>query len=305
MAEPGAMAGERMPPTGDRQPMSDRLSGLDARRAVGTALLLAPVVLFLVGWFVVPLSQLLALSFQGKGGPLASYSELLHSEVFVTVFLNTLELAATVMVISVLLAYPAAYLLSRLDGLWLTVALYCVLVPFWISVLVRTFSWMLLLERNGLVNMALIATGLTRQPLKLLFNDFAVYLGMVHVLLPYAVLPIYAAMLKVDQRLILASDGLGATGPQTFWRVYLPLTLRGVATGATFVFLLALGFYVTPALLGGLHNLTVAMLIDNFVNERLIWPLAAAASFALLAIILAILVGAARFLSLQQIVAAR
>lgn len=272
------------------------------RASLATGLLLLPMLVFIGGCFVVPLGQLLALSFQDKGGALASYGELLGSEVFVAVFLNTLRLAVTVTVISVLLAYPTAFLLSRLRGAWLSFALYCVLVPFWISVLVRTFSWMLLLERNGPVNMLLMWSGITAQPLKLLFNDFAVHLGMVHVLLPYAVLPIYAAMLKVDPRLLLASDGLGASGAQTFFRVYLPLTTRGVAAGAIFVFLLALGFYITPALLGGLHNLTAAMLIDNFVNERLVWSLAAAASFILLIIIFAILAVATRFVSLGQIV---
>lgn len=272
------------------------------RASLTTLLLLLPMLIFLGGCFVVPLGQLLALSFQGKAGVLSSYGELLGSEVFVAVFLNTLRLAVTVTAISVLLAYPTAYLLSRLQGTWLTLALYCVLVPFWISVLVRTFSWMLLLERNGPVNILLMWSGITQQPLKLLFNDFAVHLGMVHVLLPYAVLPIFAAMLKVDNRLLQASDGLGASGVQTFFRVYLPLTMRGVIAGAIFVFLLSLGFYITPALLGGLHNLTAAMLIDNFVNERLVWSLAAAASFILLAIILAILATATRFVSLSQIV---
>ncbi len=280
-------------------------TSVEFRRSLATWLLLLPVLVFLTGWFIAPLTQLLALSFDAKGGRFAAYEELLRSEVFVAVFLNTLKLAVTVTLIAVLLAYPTAFLLSRIQGAWLTIALYCVLVPFWISVLVRTFSWMLLLERNGPVNTLLVSSGLVDKPLKLLFNDFAVHLGMVHVLLPYAVLPIYAAMLKVDPRLLLASDGLGATGAQTFWRIYLPLTARGVAAGAIFVFLLALGFYITPALLGGLHNLTVALLIDNFVNERLVWPLAAAASFILLAIILLILAVTARFVSLQQIVETR
>jgi ABC-type spermidine/putrescine transport system permease subunit I len=278
---------------------------LAMRRTVITWLLLLPVVLFLVVWFITPLVQLFLLSLGGKGGPFSAYSEILSDEVFRAVFWKTLSLAATVTIISILLAYPTAYLLSRLKGAWLTFAIYCVLVPFWISVLVRTFSWMLLLERNGPVNTAIKWIGIIDQPVKLLFNDFAVHLGMVHVLLPYAVLPIYAAMLKVDSRLLLASDGLGASGLQTFLRVYLPLTAGGVAAGAIFVFLLSLGFYITPALLGGLHNLTVAMLIDNFVNERLVWPLAAAASFILLVIILAILAAAARFLSLGQIMAVR
>jgi putative spermidine/putrescine transport system permease protein len=270
-----------------------------------TFLLLAPILAFLAIWFVAPLARLLVLSLEGKDGPLSAYAELVGSEVFRAVFRNTLSLALSVTVICVCLAYPAAFLLSRLKGGWLTLALYCVLVPFWISVLVRSFSWMLLLERNGPVNAILLWSGVIERPAKLLFNDFAVHLGMVHVLLPYAVLPIYSAMLKVDRRLLQASDGLGASGVQTFLRVYLPLTARGAAAGGVFVFLLALGFYITPALLGGLHNLTAAMLIDNFVNERLVWPLAAAASFILLFIILAILAVAARVLSLGQVVAMR
>lgn len=278
---------------------------LAARARMATWALLLPVVLFLFAWFLIPLIQLFLLSLESKGGPLLAYREILSDDVFRAVFWKTLVLAATVTSITVLLAYPTAYLLSRLTGTGLTIAIYCVLVPFWISILVRTFSWMLLLERNGPVNAALGMAGLINQPLKLLFNDFAVHLGMVHVLLPYAILPIYAAMLKVDTRLLLASDGLGASGFQTFLRIFLPLTMGGLAAGAIFVFLLSLGFYITPALLGGLDSLTVAMLIDNFVNERLVWPLAAAASFILLAIILAILAVASRFLSLAQIVAVR
>src|SRR5690606_9441349 len=133
----------------------------------------------------------------------------------------------------------------------------------------------------------------------------SVYVGMIHVLLPYAVLPIYSAMLKVDHRLLQASEGLGASGLMTFVRIYLPLILPGILAGAAFVFLLALGFYITPALLGGLQNLTAAMLIDNFVNERLVWPLAAAASFILLFIVLAILAVMSRFLSLGSVLVMR
>jgi putative spermidine/putrescine transport system permease protein len=124
---------------------------------------------------------------------------------------------------------------------------------------------------------------------------------MVHVLLPYAILPIYAAMVKVDERLLLASDGLGAPPATTFRRVYLPLTLPGVTAGAVFVFLLGLGFFVTPALLGGLGNLTVATLVETLVNERLAWALAAAASFTLLGTILVLLAVAVRFVSLGTV----
>jgi ABC-type spermidine/putrescine transport system permease subunit I len=280
-------------------------SGLRFRRSMATALLLLPATIFLAGWFIVPLGQLLLLSFESPNGTFAAYQELLGSEVFRRVFINTLRLALGVTAICVLLAYPTAYLLTRVRGFWFTIALYCVLVPFWISILVRTFSWMLLFERNGPVNAWLMWTGATDQPLPLMFNDFAVYVGMVHVLLPFAILPCYSSMVNVDQRLLQASEGLGASDFTTFWRIYLPLTLPGITAGAAFVFLLALGFYITPALLGGIHNLTAALLIDIFVNERLVWPLAAAASFILLVIVLTVLVVASRFLKLGSVLVMR
>jgi putative spermidine/putrescine transport system permease protein len=275
------------------------------RGYAATVLLALPAMVFLVLWFLLPLSQLLLLSFSSDAGVFAPYRELLSSSVFIRVFWNTLVLSAMVTAICVVLAYPTAYLLTRLKGFWFSVALYCVLVPFWISVLVRTFSWMLLLERNGPVNRLLVETGLTSAPISLLFNNFSVCLGMVHVLLPYAIFPMYAAMLRVDARLLRASEGLGASGLTTFVRLYLPLTMPGVLAGGAFVLLLALGFYITPTLLGGLNNLTAAMLIDNFVNERLVWPLAAAASFILLAMVLLILALASKFLSLGSMVATR
>jgi putative spermidine/putrescine transport system permease protein len=206
-----------------------------------------------------------------------------------------------VAVICVVVAYPTAWLLSRLDGFWLTVALYCVLVPFWISVLVRTFSWMLLLERNGPLNAAISWVVGSQTPLKLLFNDFGVHIGMVHVLLPYAVLPIYAAMLKVDNRLLLASDGLGASGSQTFWHIYLPLTARGVAAGAIFVFLLALGFYITPALLGGGKTIMVAEYVGIQMTTTLRWGVATALCVLLLVAVLLAVGAMSRLMSMNTL----
>jgi putative spermidine/putrescine transport system permease protein len=273
------------------------------RDARVTALLLAPAGLFLGAAFLLPLAQLFRLSLGARDGPLAAYREVLGSVVYQRVFLNTLIVAFVVTVVCILLAYPTAFVLSQLRGGLRAVAFYCVLVPFWISLLVRTYAWMLLLGTQGPVNAALVAVGVVSQPLPLLFNTTGVLIGMVHVLLPYAILPIYAAMVKVDGRLLLASDGLGAPPATTFRRVYLPLTLPGVTAGAVFVFLLALGFFVTPALLGGLRNLTVATLIENLVNERLAWALAAAASFALLGAILGLLAVVVRFVSLGTVLA--
>jgi putative spermidine/putrescine transport system permease protein len=273
------------------------------RDARVTALLLAPAGLFLGATFLLPLAQLFRLSLGARDAPLAAYREVLGSVVYQRVFLNTLIVAFVVTVVCILLAYPTAFVLARLRGGLRAVAFYCVLVPFWISLLVRTYAWMLLLGTHGPVNAALVALGVVNQPLPLLFNSTGVLIGMVHVLLPYAILPIYAAMVKVDGRLLLASDGLGALPATTFRRVYLPLTFPGVTAGAVFVFLLALGFFVTPALLGGLGNLMVATLIETLVNERLAWALAAAASFALLGVILGLLAVAVRFVSLGAVLA--
>ena len=176
-----------------------------------TALLLAPAGLFLGAAFLLPLAQLFRLSLGARDGPLAAYREVLGSVVYQRVFLNTLVVAFVVTVVCLLLAYPTAFVLSRLRGGLRAVAFYCVLVPFWISLLVRTYAWMLLLGTQGPVNAALVAVGLVSQPLPLLFNSTGMLIGMVHVLLPYAILPIYAAMVKVDERLLLASDGLGAS----------------------------------------------------------------------------------------------
>ena len=278
---------------------------ISSRATIATAALLAPILLFMGTCFILPLVELLRLSFTGGHGPLWAYREIAESEVYRRVFVNTLLLAFNVAIIASLLAYPTAYMLSRLRGWTLSFAFWCLLFPLWISVLVRTFAWILLLERNGPVNRTLSAVGIIDQPLSMLFNSTGVYIGMVHVLLPYALLPIYTAMRNVDDRLLQASDGLGAAPLQTFLRVYLPLTLPGVAAGFLLVFLLALGFFVTPMMLGGMHNLTVAMLIDLFVTERLVWPLAAAASFWLLLIVLLLIASAGRFLNLTQTVAAR
>ena len=275
-----------------------------ARRAV-TAALLLPAAGFLLVWFVLPLAILLKLSFSAPEGAFSAYREILGNEVYRRVFVNTLVLAVKVTAACVVLAYPSAWVLSRLKGPALTAMLYCVLFPFWTSVLVRTFSWMLLLEQNGPINRLLVEGGLLGSPLSLLFNTTGVFIGMVHVLLPYAILPMYAAMVSVDGRLLLASEGLGAPPMTTFFRIYVPLTLPGVAAGAAFVFLLALGFFITPALLGGLQNLTVAMLIDLFVTERLVWPLAAAASFSLLFVILLLIAAVSRFVSMGRFLVAK
>jgi len=266
----------------------------------GAGILALPAAAFLLIWFVLPLARFFALAFTGEDGPLSTFQALALSDVYRRVFINTILVAAGVTAITLILAWPVAYLLSRLRGWRFVLVLYGVLFPLWISVLVRTFAWMLLLERNGPINRTLMELGLTSEPLALLFNVTGELIGMVHVMLPYAVLPLYAAMSRIDRRLLLASDGLGAGLLDTFRYVYLPLSLPGLIGGATFVFLLSLGFFITPALLGGANAVTLSMLINIFVSERLVWDVAAAASIILLVTTLAILAICARFVPLGQ-----
>jgi ABC-type spermidine/putrescine transport system permease subunit I len=272
-----------------------------ASRVAVTALLLAPAMAIIVFGFVAPLMRLALLSFSAPAGPLAAYRELATVDVYRIVLKNTVVLALVVSAASLVIGFALAFMLTRLEAAWRAVVFACVVLPLWISVLVRTFSWMLILERNGPLNRFLAALGIVDHPLPLLFAFPGVAIGMVHVLLPYAVLPIYAALLRIDPALLRASDGLGASRAATFWRVLLPLSARGLATAATFTFLLSLGFFVTPALLGGPSNTTISMLIDSFVNERLDWPLAAAASMILLAMALATIGVAGRFVPVSAL----
>lgn len=268
---------------------------------LGTVGLLAPGVLIVALTYLAPLARLVGLSFSSPTGLFTAYAHLLGDDIYARVFANTFFIAIVVTLLALLIAYPVAFALTRLSRRWRGVLFACVLLPLWISVLVRTFSWMLLLERNGPLNRLVMASGLADQPLSLLFNHTAVVIGMVHVLLPYAVLPIYAALVRIDPGLLQASEGLGASRMTTFLRVLFPLSLRGVATATTFTFLLSLGFFVTPALLGGSSSLTLSMLIDSFVSDRLDWPLAAAASVVLLVAALVVVAVAARFVPVGSI----
>jgi len=264
-------------------------------RVAAAALLLAPAMAIISLGFVAPLIRLAILSFSAPAGPLAAYRELATVDVYRIVLRNTVILALVVTAVSLAIGFALALMLIRLEAAWRAVIFACVVLPLWISVLVRTFSWMLILESNGPLNRFLVALGIVDRPLPLLFAFPGVAIGMVHVLLPYSVLPIYAALSRIDPALLRASGGLGASPATTFRRVLLPLSARGLATAATFTFLLSLGFFVTPALLGGPSDTTISMLIDSFVEERLDWPLAAAASMTLLVMALAVIGLAGRF----------
>jgi putative spermidine/putrescine transport system permease protein len=202
--------------------------------------------------------------------------------IFVTLFLRTLWISVIVTLACIVLAYPVAATLAALPERLGAAGLLLVLVPFWTSLLVRTTAWFVLLQREGPLNAAALALGLVEHPLQLIGTRFALLVAMVHVLLPFAILPAYAVMKRLDPALLRAAASLGAPPWQRFLRVHLPLSLPGVASGGAMVFLLSVGFYITPALVGGPRDQMVASLIAFFMNQTVNWGMAAALSLMLL-----------------------
>lgn len=243
-----------------------------------------PVLVLLV-LFLYPVGRFLLLSVEN--GTFAHYERAIFDGLYVGVLLNTLRIALIVTAICLLLGYPVAYFMASAPKPWVTISLVFLILPFWTSVLIRTYAWSIILGRNGVVNRFLISTGIIEQPLALLNNELGVVIGMVHVLLPYMVFPLYSIMRRIDFNLVYASEGLGASGWQTFTKVYLPLSIPGILAGTTLIFVLALGFFITPAILGGGKVTMIAVLIEQQVRELSNWGFAAALSATLLVAALA------------------
>ncbi|BBK30512.1 putative spermidine/putrescine transport system permease protein [Stella humosa] len=262
------------------------LAALAARVPSGPFVLGLPALLFLLVIFVGPVLRLLLLSIEG--GSLGAYEKALTDGLYLQVFRDTFEIAAIVTVFCALLGYPVAFYLTTLSRTGSALGFACILIPLLTSVLVRTYAWMVILGRNGIVNRTLMDWGMTDRPLALLHNLPSVIIGMTHVLLPMFILPVYSVMVRVDRELLRAADGLGASGWQVFTRVYLPLTWPGVLAGATLVFIISLGFYITPALLGGGRIMMIANVIEHQVQSLLDWRFAGALSMVLLVATLAV-----------------
>jgi len=265
-----------------------------------TGWLLLPALAWLGILFVYPIGRLFYASVFTPAFSLSSYGKLLGTSVYAKVFANTFEISATVTLLALVLGYPLAFVLATAGPRTSRLMLGAIIVPLWTSVLVRTYAWMVLLGRRGLVNEGLQSLGLLDAPLPLLYNRLGVTIGMVHVLLPFMVLPIYSVMKGIDVDLLKAAQNLGANRRQAFLRVYLPLSLSGLATGCLLVFVTALGFFVTPALLGGRGDMMIAMLIDSQISQLLDWGLGAALAVVLFAITAGILLAVQRFTSAER-----
>jgi ABC-type spermidine/putrescine transport system permease subunit I len=231
----------------------------------GWLLVLLPGGLFLLIFFCYPLVTMAVRSLTDPGPQ--NYTEVATSPVFRQVLVTTLKTAGLTTLVCLALAYPYAYRMSRASARTTTVMMALVLLPFWSSLLVRTFSWTVLLQDTGLINRMLMSLGVVDQPLQLIRTSLGVEVGMVHILLPYMVLPLYTAMRRIDPMLVPAAQSLGARPSRAFARVTVPLSMPGVYAGAVLVFVLSLGFYVTPSLLGGPKNTMLGEVIATQVTR--------------------------------------
>ncbi len=254
------------------------------RERAGLMGLSAPALLAVGGVVVLPVLWLFALSFLDRAGSftLDNYARVLGA-LYLDTYVITFEISLAVTLICVVLGYPLAYWLSRLSPGVAGVLMIFVLLPFWTSVLVRTYAWLVLLQRRGIVNQALQALGVIDAPLQLANNLAGSVIGMVHIMLPFLVLPLYAAMRAIDGDLVRAAVGLGSSPAGAFWRVFVPMSLPGLFAGVVLVFILSLGFYVTPALLGGGRVQMIAQRIEATINLYTNWGAASALGAVLLA----------------------
>ncbi|WP_284078023.1 ABC transporter permease [Herbaspirillum aquaticum] len=206
-----------------------------------------------------------------------------ESAIYRTIFGRTLWMSAVVTLITLLLAYPLAYWLSTMPERRANLLMILVLIPFWTSILVRVAAWIVLLQSEGLVNKALMLAGLTQSPLELVFNRVGVYISMTHILLPFMILPLYSVMKSVPPTYLKAAVSLGSHPFAAFWRVYVPQTYPGIGAGVLLVFIMAGGYYITPALLGGPNEQMVSYFIAYFINTTINWGMACALGALLLA----------------------
>jgi ABC-type spermidine/putrescine transport system permease subunit I len=282
-------------------PTRDGAAAATGGRTLRRWLPFVPALVFLAAFFVYPLVRMLALSLAATEGPVAYYAAIVKSPVYMTVLGLTFKTALGVTSLCVALGVPTAYLLAHLSGTWRNVLLVAVALPFLTSILIRTYAWMAILGRQGVVNQFLQWAGLTDAPVRLMHNELGVYVGMVHVLLPFMILPVYSVMSAIDRRLLRAAESLGASPRRALLTVYLPLALPGIASGALLVFLIAIGFYITPALLGGPRQVMISNLIEVQVIELLNWGFGSALAFVLLAATVLLIVAFDRFLGLERL----
>ncbi|SDV46736.1 ABC transporter permease [Chitinasiproducens palmae] len=245
--------------------------------------LLLPLLGFLAVFFLYPLGAMLSRSVYADGAfTTRFFQRVIDDPAYLQVLWTTFEIAAMVTVATLVLGYPLAYFLSRRRPRTAALLMILVVVPYFTSVLVRTYAWMVLLGSHGLINEGLLALGVIDRPLTLLYNRVGVLIGMTYMLLPYMVLALYSVMRSIDTSLLRAAESLGASRLRAFWRVFFPLSRPGLASGSLLVFILALGYFITPALMGSQQDSLISMVIEAQVETYFDWNFASALAALLL-----------------------
>jgi spermidine/putrescine transport system permease protein len=282
------------------------MSSIAFRRRAQLGLLLGPVSLFLAVFFLGPLAIMIVTSFLAPGlyggvewtwyphnyGRILGFADPMFEDfdpVYIAIFLRSLKIAALTVVATLIVCYPAAFCISRLSDRWKNFCLFLITLPFFTSLIVRLFIWVLILRQTGLVNAVLLNTGVIARPLELIYTDGAIILGMVYIFIPFMFMPVYASVEKLDWTLVRASLDLGAGPIRTFIRIILPLTAPGIAGGAIIVFIPALGNFVVPAILGGAKVMMLGNLIEQQFLAARNWPFGSALAMMVMCVMLVLL----------------
>lgn len=278
------------------------------QRRLQLGVLLGPVTLFLLVFFAIPLGIMVVTSFLAPGlyggvewtyyphnfGRILGFADPAFEEydpVYIAIFFRSLKIAAVTVVATLLVCYPAAFHISRLPDKWKNFCLFLITLPFFSSLIVRLFVWVMILRPTGLINETLIGTGIIARPLEMIYTDGAIVLGMVYVFIPFMFMPVYASIEKLDWRLVQASLDLGAGPVRTFFRIVLPLTAPGILGGSIIVFIPALGNFVVPAVLGGAKVMMLGNLIEGQFLAARNWPFGSALAMMVMAVMLVLLTG--------------
>ena len=268
------VAGER--------PFVKQLARLERWEKLTVFAFVAPALVLLLSLFVYPLVIFLLNSVYDPNFTLEHYIKAFSRPVYLRIFRVTFEASIFTTIGSLLIGYPVAYLFAHVSATTRNILLPIVLFPFWTSILVRMYAWMVLLGNNGVINQMLTKGDIISSPLPMMFNRFGVLVGMIHFMLPYMILTLYSVMAGIPKQLTQAAASLGAPPYKQFFRVYLPLSMPGIGAGCLLVFILAVAFFVTPALLGGLKDTMISQVIQAEIEEALNWGFGAALSMLLM-----------------------
>ncbi|NKJ06407.1 ABC transporter permease [Rhizobium sp. SG741] len=260
----------------------------------------APALIFIAIFFAFPVVALLLRSVMEPTLGLGNYAELLGSATYLKIFANTFIVSGLVTIISLLIGFPVAWTLAIMPARLASLVFAILLLSMWTNLLARTYAWMVLLQRTGLINKMLVGMGLIDKPLALVNNLTGVTIGMTYIMLPFIVLPLYGVIKKIDPAVLQAAALCGANRWQCLTRVLLPLAAPGMMAGALMVFVMSLGYYVTPSLLGGTANMMLAELIAQFVQSLVNWGMGGAAAFVLLVVTLSLYAVQLRLFGVQN-----